>query len=100
MAEPAAAPAPALPLATPEQMGRIRKTATEFETSFLEVMLGEMFKDVSAGGFGGGQAEDMVKSFMTDAFARSMTKAGGVGLAKQMTHELLKLQGLSEGASA
>ena len=96
-----AVPAPPLPpTATPEQLAKVRKVAKDFETSFLEVTLSQMFKDVSAGGFGGGQGEDMVKSFLTDAFARSISDRGGVGLSRQLTHELLKMQGLSEGAPA
>jgi Rod binding domain-containing protein len=92
--------APALPVATPEQKARIDKVAHDFEASFLQVMLGQMFDTVQTGGFSGGEGEQAFKSFLTDAFAKSMAAQGGVGLARQMTHELLKLQGLSEGAPA
>jgi Rod binding domain-containing protein len=91
---------PALPVATPEQKARIEKTARDFEASFLQVMLGQMFDGVSAGSFGGGEGEAAFKSFMTDAFAQTMARHGGVGLSKQLTHELLKMQGLSEGPAA
>ena len=33
-------------------------------------------------------------SFMTDAMAREVTRAGGIGLSAQVSREMLKLQGL------
>ena len=73
---------------------RAEKTGRDFETSFLSVMLGQMFEGVSTSEpFGGGQGEEAFRSFMTEAFAKSMTQHGGIGLSKQITSELLKLQG-------
>ena len=91
---------PVLPAATAAQAAKASKVAHDFESSFLEVMMGQMFEGVGAGGFGGGEGEQAFKSFLTDAFAKSVAKHGGVGLAKPLTHELLKMQGLSEGAPA
>jgi flagellar protein FlgJ len=93
-------PVPVLPAANATQMAKAKKVAGDFEASFLQVMMGQMFQGVSAGDFGGGEGEDAFKSFLTDAFAKTMAKHGGVGLAKPLTHELLKMQGLSEGAKA
>ena len=74
----------------------IRATAESFESSFLSVMLGQMFSLVQTSEpFGGGQGEAMFKSFMSDAFARQMTKAGGIGITDVVSKEMLKLQGLS-----
>ena len=94
-----AAPPP-LPAATPAQIAKVHKTAQDFESSFLQVMLGQMFDNVDTGEFDGGEAESAFKSFMTEAFAGSMAKHGGIGLSKVLSHELLKLQGLSEGGAA
>lgn len=91
------APPPAVTADTPDQAvqrARVHKVAKDFETSFLSVMLGEMFQGVSAGDFGGGQAEDAFKSMMTEAFAKSMTNHGGVGLTPALTRQMLTLQGL------
>lgn len=75
----------------------IRKTAQEFESSFLSVMLQEMFDEVEVGApFGGGQGEQMFKSFLSDAMAKQMAKAGGIGLSDTVAKEMLKLQGLEE----
>jgi Rod binding domain-containing protein len=79
--------------------GDIQKTAEQFEASFLGIMLQSMFKDVKVSEpFGGGDGEDMWKTFMTDAMAKSMTRAGGIGLAAPVAREMLKLQGLTDGA--
>ncbi len=89
-----AAPGAADTAAQAFQRTRINKVAKDFEASFLSVMLGEMFKDVSAGDFGGGQAEEAFKTMMTDSFAKSMTTHGGIGLAPALTRQMLTLQGL------
>ena len=76
--------------------GQIAKTAKDFEASFLSVMLQEMFKGVKQSEpFGGGQGEEMFKSFMSEAMAKQMANQGGVGLAKTVQAEMLKMQGLS-----
>ena len=83
-------------VATPEQRAKITKTAQAFEASFLSSMLGHMFTGVDADApFSGGAGEQAFRSFMTDAIATSMSKAGGVGLAKSVTAEMLKMQGLT-----
>lgn len=85
-----------LRVATPAQRARMEKTARSFEASFLSSMFGQMFEgsEVSAP-FGGGAGESAFRSFMTDAMGRSMASHGGIGLAKSVTAEMLKMQGLS-----
>jgi Rod binding domain-containing protein len=70
--------------------------AKQFESQFLSVMLGQMFEgtEISAP-FGGGEGEAAFKSFLTDAMAKSITRQGGIGLAKDISREMLKMQGLS-----
>jgi Rod binding domain-containing protein len=92
---PAALSASALPPADPALRARIHKTATQFEASFLQVMLGQMFDSVDTGAFGGGAGEDAFKSFLSESFAKSMAERGGIGLSKDVAREMLKLQGLS-----
>jgi len=75
----------------------IKETAQNFEASFLSVMLNEMFKGVEQSApFGGGQGEQMFKSFFADAVAKQVTRAGGIGVAASVEREMLKMQGLSE----
>jgi len=73
----------------------IKATAQKFEASFLSIMMQQMFEGVSTSApFGGGPGEDMFKSFLTEAMAKQMTKAGGIGVTHAVTQEMLKLQGL------
>ena len=75
----------------------IQRTSKEFEATFLSSMMQNMFSGLTTSApFGGGPGEDMWKSFMSDAMAKQMSKAGGVGLASSVAREMLKLQGLSE----
>ncbi|WP_304168615.1 rod-binding protein [Phenylobacterium aquaticum] len=76
----------------------ITKTAKDFESSFLSVMVGEMFEGVNTteSTFSGGQGEQMFKSFMTDAIAKQVSRTGGIGIAASVQKEMLKLQGLTE----
>jgi Rod binding domain-containing protein len=99
----AAAVSPAL-LTTPPQASagelakrsQIKQTAQNFESSFLSVMFQQMFTGISTDGpFGGGQGEEMFRSVLTDAMAKQVSKAGGIGVAASVEREMLKLQGLS-----
>lgn len=77
--------------------GQIKETANRFEASFLSVMMQSMFEGVKTSEpFGGGQGEDLFKSLLTEAMAKEVTKAGGVGLASTVQREMLKLQGLKD----
>ena len=76
--------------------GQIEKTAKDFEATFLAQMFNHMFEgtDVAAP-FGGGPGEEVWRSVLTDAMAKSVTRAGGVGIADSVRREMLRLQGLS-----
>ena len=75
--------------------GKIHTTAQAFESSFLSVMMQQMFSSLKTDGpFGGGQGEEMFRSVLTDAMAKQVTKAGGIGVAASVEREMLKLQGL------
>lgn len=88
----ASAPTSAAELA---KRGQIRETAQKFEASFLSSMMQNMFDGLDgSGAFDGGEGETMFRSFLTDAMAKQMTKAGGVGIAASVQREMLKMQGL------
>ena len=85
---------PATPAGKTRQ--QIEVAAKQFEAAFIAQMLGAMFQGgETSAPFGGGAGEDAFKSFLTDAFAKSMAKSGGVGLSKDLARERLKMQGLS-----
>jgi flagellar protein FlgJ len=72
---------------------QIRKTAEDFEASFVSEMLKPMFEGLSTDGpFGGGEAEGTWRSFMIDAMAKQTVKAGGIGLTNVVMSEMLKMQ--------
>jgi flagellar protein FlgJ len=90
------APAPgAQSAAELAKRGQIKQTAETFESSFLSIMLQQMFDGTdTAAPFGGGPGEQMFKSFLTEAIANKMVKTGGVGIAASVQREMLKMQGL------
>ena len=75
---------------------KIAETAKSFEASFLAVMIGQMFEGVNTAdsAFCGGEGEQAFKSFMADAMATQVVRAGGDGLSTRVQQEMLKLQGL------
>ena len=74
-----------------------RKAGEDFEAFFLSQVFENMFSGINADSlFGGGNGEEMFKSVLTDAMAKQVTKAGGVGLASVIQREMLKMQGLKE----
>lgn len=76
---------------------KIADTAKAFESSFMSVMMQQMFEGVKTSEpFGGGQGEAMFKSVLTDAMSKQVTQSGGIGLASTIQREMLKLQGLKE----
>ena len=77
--------------------GQIHATAQKFEASFLTTVLQTMFQSVSTSPpFGGGEGEDMWKSFLAEQMAKQVAKRGGIGVSKAVEREMLKLQGLTE----
>lgn len=76
---------------------QVKETAQAFEASFLSAMLQPMFASLSTEApFGGGRGEEMFRSFLTEAVAKQVARAGGVGIADTVQREMLKLQGLTE----
>jgi Rod binding domain-containing protein len=100
MSGPIAAPVDVLLGQTPAldmTRSKIKQSAQDFESSFLSVMLAQMFKGVETEApFGGGQGEEMFKSFFSDAVAKQVSRSGGIGLAATVEREMLKMQGLQE----
>jgi Rod binding domain-containing protein len=67
--------------------------AVDFEAQFLNSMFGEMFAGIKDDGpLGGGQAVGVWRSFLTDQYAKSFAKAGGIGIADKVYHTLLAHQ--------
>ena len=58
---------------------KARAVAEEFEAMFLNSMFQQMFASVGNGPFGGGPGATVWRSFLTDEYAKSFVKKGGIG---------------------
>lgn len=70
-----------------------KKAAQDFEAVFLSEMLGNMFAGIKTDGpFGGGHGESVMRSLLTDEYAKSIAARGGVGIADNVYRELIRIQ--------
>lgn len=73
--------------------GDVEKTAKDFEAVFITQMVQHMFAGIEPDPlFGGGNAEDVFKTFLFDEYGKAVSKAGGIGIASNVARELLKTQ--------
>jgi len=72
---------------------KARTAAVNFEAQFLNSMFGQMFAGIQGDGpFGGGAAVGVWRSFLSEQYAKSFAKAGGIGIADKVYHTLLAHQ--------
>jgi Rod binding domain-containing protein len=72
---------------------KAKATAQDFESVFLNSMFQHMFTGVDGEGpMGGGGAGGVWRSFLTDEYAKSFSKAGGIGIAKDVYSALIARQ--------
>ncbi|KOX58872.1 MULTISPECIES: rod-binding protein [Methylobacterium] len=78
------------------------KTATEFESMFLENSLDRLTQsDGTEGPLGeNGTGGGVYRSMLTKEYATQIVKSGGVGIADSIFREIMKMQGAaSDGAT-
>lgn len=83
------------PAAKPLNAGKdkARAAARDFEAVFLNSMFQHMFTGIDGEGpFGGQGATGVWRSVLTDQYARSIAKAGGIGIADQVYKSLIAHQ--------
>jgi Rod binding domain-containing protein len=78
---------------TPEGQ-KIKKTAEDFESMFLEQMVDRM---TQAGGAEGplgenGTGGDVWRSMLSGQYAKTISKAGGLGISDQIMRSMIQLQ--------
>jgi peptidoglycan hydrolase FlgJ len=74
---------------------KAKSAAEQFEAMFLNSMFQEMFTDVDGDGpVGGSGALKVWRSFLTDEYAKTFAKSGGLGIASHVYEQLLKQQGV------
>jgi flagellar protein FlgJ len=72
---------------------KARAAAVDFEAVFINSMFNQMFTGIDGDGpFGGGQAVGIWRSFLTDEYAKSFAKAGGIGIADHVYRSLIAQQ--------
>ena len=80
------------PAATPQEKARV--AAQEFEAVFINSMLSEMFTGLDGEGpFGSkGTGAGVWRSFLTDEYAKTFARSGGIGIADDVYRTLLAQQ--------
>jgi Rod binding domain-containing protein len=72
---------------------KAKTAARDFEAVFLNSMFQQMYTGIDGDGpFGGNGATKVWRSLLTDEYAKSFAKAGGVGIADHVYHSLLAHQ--------
>ena len=85
--------AAALQKVPPQQQAKAQKTATDFEAMFLNSMFSQMTSGLKGEGpFGDTPGTGVWRSMLTDEYARSFAKAGGVGISKDVYRTLILQQ--------
>lgn len=81
--------------------GKAKAAAEDFEAMFLNTMFQEMFTGIDGDGpFGGSGALKVWRSFLTDQYAKTFAKSGGIGIAADVYTELLRQQGIAVDGTA
>ena len=76
------------PLVQAESDVKLRQAAQALEATFLAEMLKSAEFGKPRESFGGGAGEDQFSSFLRQAQAEEMVRAGGIGLAEQLFEAL------------
>ena len=85
--------APGSPSARTDVNARARASAEEFESVFLSNMFNQMFTSIEGDGpFGGGGKAGVWRSFLTEEYAKSFARAGGIWIADHVYRALLAQQ--------
>jgi Rod binding domain-containing protein len=79
--------------ATKDVHAKARAAAVDFEAVFLNSMFNEMFTGIDGEGpFGGNGANGVWRSFLTEEYAKSFARAGGVGITDHVYRSLIAQQ--------
>lgn len=77
----------------PPNTQRAHEQAQDFEAVFLGTMFQHMFTAADGEGpLGNTQGTGPWRSFLTDAFAKSVAKSGGIGIADAVYRSLISIQ--------
>ncbi|HET7849995.1 MAG TPA: flagellar assembly peptidoglycan hydrolase FlgJ [Pseudolabrys sp.] len=83
----------ALPKTAGMTQAKARAAAKDFEAVFLNTMFQQMYTGIDGDGpFGGSGSTAVWRSMLTDQYARSFAKSGGIGLADHVYQSLMAMQ--------
>jgi len=83
----------AAPTIDAKDQARIKASAEDFEAFFVTHAFEDMFADLSSDPvFGGGEGEDIFKSFLLQEYGKQVAKTGGIGVSDMVQRQLLQLQ--------
>jgi len=72
---------------------KMKAVAQNYEAVFLNQMFSQMFEGIPTDGLGhGGTGEETWRGMLVNEYSKSVAKAGGIGLAKQIYHDLVRVQ--------
>ena len=73
---------------------KIKKTADDFETMFLENMMSQVFPQEAAEGPVGdnGTGSQVYRGMLVNEYAKSVAKSGGVGMSDTIYRQMLQMQ--------
>ncbi len=81
------------PAIDPKDMEKAKAAAQDFEAFFVTHAFEDMFAGLSNDPmFGGGEGEDIFKSFLLQEYGKTIAKAGGIGISDMVQRQLLQLQ--------
>lgn len=69
-----------------------RAVAEQFESVYLNQMLSSMFEGMGENDPFGGYAEETYRGLLTETYADTISKSGGIGIADSIMRELIGLQ--------
>jgi Rod binding domain-containing protein len=83
----------ATPAIDAKDQARIRATAEDFEAFFVTHAFEDMYADISSDPlFGGGEGENIFRSFLLQEYGKQVARTGGIGVADMVQKQLLQLQ--------
>lgn len=79
---------------SPAANRKLKETAQQFESVFLTNMFEEMFSGIEEqeGPLGAGPGQSAWRSMLTEEYANTIAKNGGIGVAEHVQRELIALQ--------
>ena len=81
------------PALTAKDEAATKAAAQDFEAFFVTHAFSDMFAGLSSDPlFGGGEGEEIFKSFLLNEYGKTVAKAGGIGISDMVQKQLLLLQ--------